>query len=439
MRKTILSIIYALISIAIISAQATDCPLDFEPALARASELCLGAGRNQVCYGNNLVNMVPQRANLTYTFNMPGDITDVNNVQALSLSALDEASGNWGIALMRLLANLDPTNSQDVTIILFGDVDIDNAVPYQEYQEVVSNAYSNIRRYPKADATVVQSVVPSEGLQAIGKIADNSWIQVVNPATNYMGWISAPLLNDVDFSSLEVVNPYIPYFGPMQAFYYSSGTSRYDCTSIPGDGMLIQTPEGLRRVTLWINEVTIEFLPGSGTTTLVQTELDNSVSFNMLEGSAFIQNGQSGYVVVPGSKVTIHKNSDSDTVNVSSPVPYDSSVISSAPVDSLDRPIEVMPPADESAITSANSDVLESSTTNGSGTSTTEGNGGNGNGNANGVGKPDCPGNSCNTPGQNGNNGNGGGNGNGNGGQKKNDDCPGNSCNAPGHNKNKDK
>ena len=56
-------------------------------------------------------------------FDSPGDVTDVEAIRSLSLSALDETTGEWGIAMLRLLANLDPTQADDVTVLLFGDVE----------------------------------------------------------------------------------------------------------------------------------------------------------------------------------------------------------------------------------------------------------------------------------------------------------------------------
>ena len=412
-----------------VSAQVAECPVEIDLALETANEVCLGTGRDQVCYGNNDIHITTFNDDLANEFDSPGDIAEVSHVRSMSLSAMDIEEELWGIAVMHLLANLDPSQSEDVIVLLFGDVEIENASGGQAEQIVSANTYANIRRLPRSDASVMDSVAPGDLIEVTGRLEDNSWVRVTNPETNINGWIFASLLDDVDFDSLDVADINIPYFAPMQAFYFDSGTDAVNCSSVPRDGMIVQTPEGLRRVTLWINEVTIDFLSGSGATATFQTEDDGSMSVNVLEGSAFVSSDTEGYQAVAGSTVIVKKSEDDKSVSVSRPTATHTDVINNSPVTFLNREIQLPQPASNSTIAEVNNfvDAVEplfdiedeaenivvpGETSDGSNPTVDEG------------GNSDCPGNSCNAPGHN----------------KDNDaaDCPGNSCNAPGQNKDKD-
>ncbi len=110
-------------------AQTGDCPQIVQTALEAADTACQDTGRNQACYGNIDMTAQPQPDAPNFTFNKVGDIVDVSALQSLVLSPMDESAGKWGVALLRLQANIpDTLPGQNVTFLLFGDVEIDNAV-----------------------------------------------------------------------------------------------------------------------------------------------------------------------------------------------------------------------------------------------------------------------------------------------------------------------
>lgn len=116
--------ILCIISITVL-AQDDTCPSLVESALQNVSDLCAEIGRNQVCYGNIQldVNLVEESEIM---FDAPGDLADVIEIESLSLSTL-QPPDEWGIALMKIQANLpDTVPGQNVTMLLFGDVFIEN-------------------------------------------------------------------------------------------------------------------------------------------------------------------------------------------------------------------------------------------------------------------------------------------------------------------------
>lgn len=117
-----------LLSIAVI-AQGADCPAIVQTALDSLADVCAGTGRNQACYGNNLIDLQPQADAQVEPFEVPGDTVDLNDIATMKLAPLNEESNTWGVTLMKLQANIPDTSpGQNVTFLMFGDVVIDNAV-----------------------------------------------------------------------------------------------------------------------------------------------------------------------------------------------------------------------------------------------------------------------------------------------------------------------
>lgn len=109
--------------------QAIDCPQIVETALTAANEFCADTGRNQVCYGHIALNADLQGDVENVVFEEPGDIVDVVSLDTLRLKPMNVATGEWGVALMRLQTNIpDTLPGQNVTFLMFGDVEIHNAV-----------------------------------------------------------------------------------------------------------------------------------------------------------------------------------------------------------------------------------------------------------------------------------------------------------------------
>ncbi len=497
-----------------VSAQSTSCLGLYASAFDTTQSLCSSTGRNQACYGNNTVSLTSFSDTVNIEFDTPGDITDIEQIRSLSLSSLSESNREWGIAMLRLLANLNPTQPENLTMFLFGDVEVETAVDEVITYPVSTYVASNMRQYPNTSAFVVASIPQNTEIDAIGRLADNSWLQVHDTENNTSGWISAELLDHDVLDEIPIVEATQPYFGPMQAFYFRGNGlgDGLNCSSVPVDGLMIQTPEGVGRVTVWVNEITFDFLANTASTAMIYPPTDNVMTVELLEGAAAITSDQGGYVAVAGSSVSVEASTDGDgSVKVNAPQPIAKSVDNSFVNTLLPRDVEDTVPADVGILANANNltstqyeEVLEygyvltvnessgrtsGTTSNGTNQTQSSNNNNNNNGDSssevtqsdsnnnsssnsdnsqsftdssnpttppdngggaeqapanddptdNGGGEADssnndnsdsnsgsddCPGNSCNAPGQN---------------KDKDKDCPGNSCNAPGQNKDKDK
>jgi hypothetical protein len=120
-------VLVLLVFVSVVSAQE-DCPVIVEQALTAAGEVCAETGRNQACYGNFdlTAELRPEASDVEFT--AAGDITDLTNIEGLTLSGMDEEEGTWGVAVLQVQANLpDTLPGQNVTMLLFGDVEIIDA------------------------------------------------------------------------------------------------------------------------------------------------------------------------------------------------------------------------------------------------------------------------------------------------------------------------
>jgi hypothetical protein len=124
--KALFSVMTLVLSVALVAAQ-DQCPTIVQSAVEVLANDCAGMERNQACYGNGEIISVAQ-PDAALSFEAPGDIDDLANFESMALSPLDEDSGAWGVALLQVQADLpDTLPGQNVSVLLFGDVEITNA------------------------------------------------------------------------------------------------------------------------------------------------------------------------------------------------------------------------------------------------------------------------------------------------------------------------
>lgn len=104
------------------------CPAFITEALRSVESVCGATERNQACYGNLLLTAALTGDAPQTRFEKVGDIVDVARIQSMRLSAFDREAQQWGVALMKLQANIpDTVPGQSVSFLLFGDVEIVDA------------------------------------------------------------------------------------------------------------------------------------------------------------------------------------------------------------------------------------------------------------------------------------------------------------------------
>lgn len=384
---------------AALTQEESTCPVLIETALAITNRACEGMSRNQACYGHTQVEAQPQPQFDAFDFDEIGELADLTALRSMRVSALDVASGLWGVAMMKVSAR-QPGGiiPEPVTFVLFGDSRVENRVPIDAVQAtIVSGQTWNLRLMPNLQGHVLGTLRGGESVTVRGKLRDGSWLYVESEA-GLQGWVtSSAVPRDADLDSLSVLQPDNAHFGAMQAFTLQTGEDRAACGSMPENGLLVQTPDGVAEITLWINEVKVSL----GSTAFIRAQAGDRMTISMLEGHARVEAFGVTSIAVAGAEVVVPL----DETGMASappqrPTAIDTSALDGLPVTLLDRelpplseiPVYIPPAQDNNA----------------------PGQGGSA------SGQNDCPGNSCNAPGLGGNNPPG------------QDGCPGNSCNAPG-------
>jgi hypothetical protein len=344
--------IVALLFLCITRVFAQDeCPALVEEAIAATGEACVGVVRNQACYGN---------VSLTATFNPDageiqfeesGDIANLTDLQGIALSNLDITESTWGIALMQVQANLpDTLPGQNVTMLLFGDVEVTNAgtLGTGATLTATANTGANIRRTPSTEGTIIGAVIVGDSVEVVGRLEDSSWLQIQMPNGEGTGWVFGELLNvDGDVDTVEIADPGVVQFGPMQAFYFRSGIGDAACAEAPDSGILLQTPEGAGRIVLNVNDATISL----GSTAFIEAEPGGDMIINLLEGGATVETEWDVEYVPAGSRVFVPLDDEGHTEQGDyTPEPYNYDDMLKLPLSLLPREIDPSLPVDPEEI-----------------------------------------------------------------------------------------
>jgi len=328
--------------------QDGECTTFVKQALAATDKVCTDTGRNQACYGHISLDAQPQAQDTSFKFDAVGDKVDVARVSRLRLSPMDVKTDVWGVALLKVQADIPNTMpNTNVSVLVFGDVELENAIPDPVFVDAIvagpSNA--NIRRQPSNRAFVVSSLIPTTKVQAKGRSKDGAWLYIGLPGGQGSGWVRRSLMKSTqDLNTLKELDPSLTSYGPMQAFYLQNGKHQTTCQNVPNDGILIQTPEGVAQVQLWINEVKIKL----GSTAFIQADADKrTMSVSTLEGAAHVEALGVEQVAVAGTTVTVHVDENMKPVSPpSQPHAYNMSEVQTLPVGSLERQITAAAPFD---------------------------------------------------------------------------------------------
>lgn len=345
----------------VVPAQNMDCPTIVKNALAAADQFCKETGRNEACYGNINLMAEAQSGIQDFIFEQPGDRTSLNTIKSLVLDPLDSENQTWGIALLRVQANLpDTLPGQNVTFLMFGDVNIidaqisnvEGSQPVAATVTITTRTSMNMRSGSSTGATIVGKLTAGENLAADGRNAAGDWLHV-QAVDGQSGWLFAQLVTiNGDASLLPIIGGDNPataqptaeatvQYNPMQAFYFKTGVADAPCAEAPDSGILIQTPQGAGRIDLLVNEVEISL----GSTIYLQAQPNANMTIYVVEGQATVS-AQGTTVLAPaGTEVSVAIDGNLSATGVPTPLqPYDVTKLQALPVAYLPDLITIADP-----------------------------------------------------------------------------------------------
>lgn len=304
-----------------------DCSAIARSALDAVQAVCGDTGRNQVCYGNISIDAEASDSATNFAFEKAGDIADLSDISSLRLKTLDYFSDEWGVALLRVQASLPDDAPQNVTMLLFGNVNIANdGVGELVNLPVATTTASNVRLSPSSNGPVLGSVTASAELVANGRITNGigeEWIRVqFDRGPGGVGWVWGNLITTAgDRNTLvELESQNARPYGPMQAFTFTSGQDDRPCTTAPDSGILIQTPAGVGEINFLINEVDIRV----GSTVFLQNVPNRNMAIRTLEGRVLTTVDSVTRLVPQGSQINIPVDENGSVSGpLGMPEPYD--------------------------------------------------------------------------------------------------------------------
>jgi len=341
--RTLRSLVYfflVVLCVGTVLAQADDCPALVQSAIQAVGNLCGGTGLNQACYGNLSLKADPQPGVSNFTFDKPGDKTRIVNVKTLRVDPFDNVKKEWGVALMRLQANIpDTLPGQSVSFLVFGDVQLENKVESAASPLITMASNTVLLGAPQADAALVGALSAGDKAFALSQSADGKWVRVeIDGSDSRTGWIPSSEVQQAGELPMFDANA----AAPMQAFSLQTGVTGVKCASAPQDGILVQTPGGGDlKIKLTVNDVNVEL----GSTAFIQAQPSNTMRFSVIEGKGTIESKGQTVDVPAGSWVSVPMDENLEPVGtISQPKGYQVGEMDNLPVGLLGRPITVAPP-----------------------------------------------------------------------------------------------
>jgi hypothetical protein len=349
MRTLKLLLALFIVCLAPVALAQADCPAIISSALAAVDSACADTARNQLCYGNITLSATPRESVADFHFEQSGDLVNVADVQTLQLSSFSLTDEQWGVALMKVQANLpDTLPGQNVTFLLFGDVSMSDAGDQNVELPVTATGGVNVRQLPSTSAVVIESLEGGQEVTGIGRLPDSSWIRIRLDESG-VGWVSADFL-DGDLNRLLPIEPGAPAFGPMQAFYFTTGQGDAPCDEAPNSGILIQTPEGAGTIQLRANNVDIQL----GSTVYLQAIPGDAMYISVVEGHATLTADGQSQVVPAGTVAAVPLDANGAASGAPEfPVAYDPTVLAVLPLDILPDEATLAPVVAEDDIPAA--------------------------------------------------------------------------------------
>ena len=282
-----------------------ECPALVTEAIRIMGTACGPMGRNEACYGHTRVSATFQAEAAAVKFDAIGDRVQLIDLQALVTEPADPAVGTWGAAMLKVEADLAAGGTDVLTLVLFGETEVTNAVDPGQANIItcnVTNAGSNInvRSGPGTGYAVVDVLASGDTATANGRSAAGDWVRIQRGEAT--GWVSVPLVTvDCPVETLAVVEADAPgtlYTRPMQAFTLQSGNGSL-CEESP-DGLLIDSPAG-QRARVMVNGIQLEFASAG----FVQAIANGNFTLTGLDGSIDVTAAGQTVTVIPGCLTTV--------------------------------------------------------------------------------------------------------------------------------------
>ena len=275
-------------------AQVGDtCTALVQEALAAIGNNCGGLGRNSACYGFNHILATFTNQKPTDFFSQPADLAQIFDIQSLSTAPLSVDSAEWGIAVLNVQANLpDALPGESVKFLLFGDVDVENAVDpgiqavSTPVLMVTTIEDAVMRTRPASQANMTATIPSGTELEADQRSTDGDWVRVVYD--DLAGWLPLASVDQVDQLTRLLTVDRVPYT-PMQAIRLRTNLMGISCADAPPSLAVVQGPQQMT-ISLNVNGANLSI---GSTIALWTTETPDgpAMVLAVIDGGVYLDDG----------------------------------------------------------------------------------------------------------------------------------------------------
>lgn len=287
---TAVGFLLTILSIGLSFAQGA-CPQLVEQALQAMGANCEAVGRNNACYGYNLVSAEFSETVGDNFFINPADTASLAIVESIQTAGMNTDLSQWGVAVLNLQANIpNSIPGQSVKFVLMGDVELENAVaPDDGYEQsdgldVVTTSSVNIRSGAGLSFNVISGLAAGDTVTVDGQSADGEWYRTA--VGNRIGWIFGDFLDtSPDLDALPILDG--KQRSAMQSFYLRTGFGSPVCEEAPQDTLMIQGPQGIE-IDFTVNGADIRIGSTIGIRILPPGDI---MEFTVIDGHLIISGG----------------------------------------------------------------------------------------------------------------------------------------------------
>lgn len=309
------------------------CPAEVLLGLVRAGSACFQTGQNQMCYGNGDASAEFQAEG--QPFSQPGDRVGLG---AVSRTTVTLAENDVSVVNLLVQGALADSEARQVALLLWGDAELINGVPFNPELVVRARGTLNVRRTPETNAEIVLRQAINETLIASGRSVDGRWLRVNIPDSSDLGWVSAEVVTvEGNIGTLTVVDVASPYYRPFEVFQLLTRDAGL-CGGVLRGGLLIQSPNIEIPTRFIMNGLVFQV----AATAYLHTHDADTLTISVLDGWVEVEAEDTSLYVPAGTQVLLSLNDDGQvTALPAAPTPYSDEEMALLPVNNLPRRVRV--------------------------------------------------------------------------------------------------
>ncbi len=260
---------------------------------------------DEVCYGFGDVETITSAPSLPLT--TPGQTTYLRDTQIVDTSPLDVTARTYGIAPLRVRANLPVGHpGRDLVMLPLGNVEIGNGVDASQaltlsqserVAQVTTAGQTTLYRTPSALGQVAGVVGAGTVLLADAFDVTNQWLRVYyeydgDYDTRSVAWLSRTAIRPVNALTLPRIRT--GAFTPMQRFFFKNGFAPTPCPGAPNGMLLLQVPQSLE-TEFFVNDADV-LMTGA---IALQLRQPATMELRVLDGLAVVCRGTPNEIIIP--------------------------------------------------------------------------------------------------------------------------------------------